>query len=342
MAEYAPFDLVTDPGRFGLDTTRVVTSLGEVVVRSSLRRTGTTARILLHGAAGSWTTWTPLLAAAEGRGHPLTDVVAIDLPGWGDSPFPATDRDPDVGAYAQAVAEVARVLGYTEWVVTGHSLGGFIALHLAATESRSTRGVVLVSPTTFSVMRAAAHPVAALRELPAFVGLATVMRVFARGGGAASALLRGLREIGLLRRVMAPLFARPRQVPAGVLAALADEIRPRAFTAATRVAAHYRPEQHWGLIRCAVTSLRGERDVFVRASDDVALRSLVEHAGTDSLECAGHFAHIEVPDAVLDAVEEILRPTSLRRVESGVEGAGRHIGERPDAPTAEPRLDAAG
>lgn len=284
-----------------------MTGVGEIVVRSSLRRTAGTAHLLLHGAAGSWSTWSPLLAAAAERGRPLPDVVAIDLPGWGDSPFPGSEYDPTVDAYARAAAEVARVLGYSEWTVVGHSLGGFIALHLAAIEPRATRSVVLVSPTTFSVMRAAAHPLAGLREIPAFVGLLTVMRVFAHGGGAASGLLRGLREIGLLRRVMAPLFARPRQVPPHVLSALADEIRPFSFCVASAGAARYRPEQHWPRIRCRVISLRGAHDVFVRASDDDALRSMVERADILVLDAAGHFAHIEVPDAVLDVVEEIMR-----------------------------------
>ncbi|WP_290807649.1 alpha/beta hydrolase [Herbiconiux sp.] len=335
---YAPFDLVPDPARFGLDTTRVATALGDVVVRSSLRRTGTAALIMLHGAAGSWTTWTPLLAAAELRGRPLTDMVAIDLPGWGDSPFPESGRDRGVDAYARAVAEVARVLGYAEWSVVGHSLGGFIALHLAAIEPRATRGVVLVSATTFSVMRAAAHPVAGVRRMPAFVGLLAVMRAFAPGRGAASAVLRGLREIGLLRRVMAPLFARPSRVPAGVLSALADEIRPRSFCAASEEAARYRPEQHWGRIRCRVTSLRGAHDVFVRPSDDDGLRALVTHTDLQALDTAGHFAHIEVPDAVLDAVEDVARPASKRRAgaEAGAEagagaGAGAEAGAEAEA-----------
>lgn len=307
---YAPFDLETDAARFGLDTTVVETSLGAVVVRSSLRRTGPVARILLHGAAGSWTTWTPMLADAQSQGRPLSDVVAVDLPGWGDSPFPRRGREPSVDAYARAVAEVARVLGYTEWIIVGHSLGGFIALHLAAQEPRAAHGVVLVSPTTFSVIGAAAHPFAGLRSLPAFVGLLTVMRVFARAGGAASALLRGLREIGLLRRVMAPLFARPRQVPTGVLSALATEIRPFAFCVAADQAARYRPEEHWGRIRCSVVSLRGARDVFVRASDDDGLRELVTQVRTTTLETAGHFAHIEAPDAVLDAIHDLERPAT--------------------------------
>ena len=40
------------------------------------------ATILLHGAAGSWTTWRPLIAAlAAEAGGPVPDLVVPDLPG---------------------------------------------------------------------------------------------------------------------------------------------------------------------------------------------------------------------------------------------------------------------
>ena len=38
--------------------------------------------VLVHGLGLSWRSWQPVLDALEGR-H---DVVAIDLPGFGDSP----------------------------------------------------------------------------------------------------------------------------------------------------------------------------------------------------------------------------------------------------------------
>src|SRR5690606_22704174 len=69
--------------------TRVVvpTTLGDVVahVDPNAAALSDTATLLLHGAAGSWTTWLPLIRASQEAGSPLQNVVALDLPGWGES-----------------------------------------------------------------------------------------------------------------------------------------------------------------------------------------------------------------------------------------------------------------
>ncbi|BDZ47438.1 hypothetical protein [Naasia aerilata] len=77
-----PAALIPDETLLGLRRVVVDTAAGPVVARAA-ERTGGPATILLHGAAGSWTTWTPLLAEAAGSGRALADVVLIDLPGWG-------------------------------------------------------------------------------------------------------------------------------------------------------------------------------------------------------------------------------------------------------------------
>jgi pimeloyl-ACP methyl ester carboxylesterase len=340
-AGYAPFPLVTDPARFGLETRTVVTPLGAVVVRSSRGREsgarGGTATVLLHGAAGSWTTWTPLLSAAVARGELLENLVLVDLPGWGDSPLPvragpagrrraregASTGCPSltVDAYARTVAEVLRRLGYWEWRVVGHSLGGFIALHLAAIESQATLSVGLVSPTTFSIADAAAHPWQRSTGLPAYVALLTVMRAFAPLGGAASVLLRGLRRVGLIRPLLAPLFARPAAVPPSVIGALADDVRPRAFAVASSEAGRYDLLGSWSRIRCPVHSVRGEHDVFVTADDDRMLAAAIPDAVTSVLPGVGHFGQIESPLAVLDLLADSLsaRVESTRAVSAHAE-----------------------
>ena len=70
-----PLPLRTDGGGLGLRRLVVPTWVGDVVVRAG-REAGGPATILLHGAAGSWTTWTPLIAASDLSGSPLTDVIA--------------------------------------------------------------------------------------------------------------------------------------------------------------------------------------------------------------------------------------------------------------------------
>jgi pimeloyl-ACP methyl ester carboxylesterase len=314
---YAPHPLCTDPGLVGLTSRRVITRLGPLEVRTSPARTGSTATVLLHGAAGSWTTWTPLLEAARARGTELHDLVLVDLPGWGGAPLPdrplRNGRDSrTIDAYARAVMDAVRALGYLEWNLVGHSLGGFIALHLASIEPVRTRSVGLVSPTTFSVIASTAHPLRRFATLPAYSSLLAVMTVFAPLGRAASVLLRGLDRLRLLRAVVSPLFAHPSLVPGSVIATLAAEVRPEAFVIASREAGVYDPSEHWGRITCPVRSVRGEHDVFVIADDDRMLAETMTRATVTVtvLPAAGHFGHIEAPDSVLDALADSFSPLS--------------------------------
>jgi pimeloyl-ACP methyl ester carboxylesterase len=169
-AEYCPFPITTDPRPFGLTTSTLALRSGQMVVRHGRRTGSDTATILLHGAAGSWSTWTPLLSA-ETRSFPLTDLVIPDLPGWGDSPLPFDEDSLTIESMAELVAEAARALGYRRWVVIGHSMGGFIALQLASAAARETTFVGLVSATTFSVVESARHPFTRFRVLPGYAML---------------------------------------------------------------------------------------------------------------------------------------------------------------------------
>ncbi|MDH2443131.1 alpha/beta hydrolase [Amnibacterium sp. CER49] len=280
-----------DPDALGLTREVVATPLGPVVVRTG-RRTGAVATVLLHGAAGSWTTWAPLLAADP----TIPDVVAPDLPGWGESAAPA--RPADVEAVSSAVAGVARALGYERWTVLGHSLGGFVALDLAAREPGATVAVGLVSPTGAAVVDAIRRPLRGGLRLPWFAGMLLAMRALAALPRSGRGLLRLLARLGLLRPLAAPLFADVARVDEAVIAALADEIRPVPFLLATRAAAAY-DLATWRRVRCPVRSVRGARDVFVGAGDGAALAALLPDGAELVLQGAGHFAAVERPDAVL-------------------------------------------
>lgn len=227
----APSALRADEASLGLRRVVVPTAAGAVTVRTG-RETGGPALVLLHGAAGSWTTWTPLLAAAERCGMPLTDVVAIDLPGWGDSPGPV----PTPGSMAAIVADVARALGYAQWHLLGHSLGGAVALDVAARFGAETLSVALVSPSGAGVRDAVRHPVRGGLRLPGFAGMLLAMRMLAAFGSGSLTLLRTLRATGVLRLLTRPLFRYPAGVDRSVTDALADEVRPASFVAAAAAA----------------------------------------------------------------------------------------------------------
>jgi pimeloyl-ACP methyl ester carboxylesterase len=290
---------VTDGAALGLRRVVVDSAVGPVVVRAG-RRSGTTATVLLHGAAGSWTTWTPLLQAAEDAGAGVQDVLAFDLPGWGES-APPLRRPMPVQAASAGVAEAVRALGYERWRVIGHSLGGFVALDLAAREPEATTAVGLVSATGAAVVDAVRRPVRGGARLPWFAGMLLAMRALAALPSHGRRLLRLLASLGLLAPLSTPLFAGRRRPDPSVVAALAVEIRPTAFLDAARAAARY-DVTAWAAIRCPVRSVRGARDVFVGRGDAAALAALVPDVSETVLETAGHFAAVEQPLAVLAAL----------------------------------------
>lgn len=293
--------LTPDARAFGLRRQVVMTSVGRVVVRAGAV-TGDTATILIHGAAGSWTTWTPLLDAAERAGHPLTNVVAIDLPGWGES---AARADlVSVAQMSDVVCEVAEALGYARWSVVGHSLGGLLALDIAARTPERTDAVLLISPSGPAMIEAIRHPVRGALTLPWFAGMLLAMRLLAGMGPAGSALVRALHRVGMLGGLSAPLFAEPAHVHHTVIDALAAEVRARAFVDAARAAAGY-DESIWAEITCPVRALRGERDVFVSDTDRAELARIIRDFDQSTVRAAGHFAAVEQPDVVLGALRAL-------------------------------------
>lgn len=97
------------------------------------------AMVLFHGAGGNRLIWDGVTEILSVAGVP---AVALDLPGHGDSPIPIT---PDVGGIVSAVTERLSGAGITRIAVVGHSLGGAVALTIAARKSIEVIGLGVVS-----------------------------------------------------------------------------------------------------------------------------------------------------------------------------------------------------
>lgn len=96
--------------------------------------------VLVHGFANSLQTFrllAPLLAE-----HFF--VITVDAPGFGLSSKPA-DRDYGNSSQARAIMDFASVLGLRRYVIGGHSMGGTLAVYVAAEDPRVS-GVVLMNP----------------------------------------------------------------------------------------------------------------------------------------------------------------------------------------------------
>src|SRR5215203_4078182 len=86
--------------------------------------------LLLHGLGGTWRSWAPVLDALAVE----REVIAVDLPGFGETPplpGPAT-----IDTLADAVTAFMAAQGLTGVDVVGSSMGARLVLELAR------RGVV--------------------------------------------------------------------------------------------------------------------------------------------------------------------------------------------------------
>ncbi len=96
--------------------------------------------VLVHGFTGSKENWLPLMRELS-RSH---RVIAVDLPGWGES-----DRlaGADYGPVAQAarLAAFIKALPQAPELVVGHSMGGQIVGLLAARHPEAAPRIVLMS-----------------------------------------------------------------------------------------------------------------------------------------------------------------------------------------------------
>jgi pimeloyl-ACP methyl ester carboxylesterase len=96
--------------------------------------------VLLHGLGSSRRAWDPIVPALAER----FDVIAIDLPGFGQSAPMTAGVEPTPGALAVVVAQFLDELGVDTAHLAGNSVGGWVALELA--HIRATASITLLSP----------------------------------------------------------------------------------------------------------------------------------------------------------------------------------------------------
>jgi pimeloyl-ACP methyl ester carboxylesterase len=116
--------------------------------------------VMLHGLGGSSLNWTDLMAAMGDR----LDAYAPDLNGFGASP-PPRDGDYTPAGHARGTAALIEHLGIGPVHLFGNSMGGAVALQLAARRPDLIRTMTLISPAlpTLRARRTNAHlPVIAI------------------------------------------------------------------------------------------------------------------------------------------------------------------------------------
>jgi 3-oxoadipate enol-lactonase len=238
--------------------------------------------LLVRPLGGSMTLWTPLLRALDAS----TRVVAFDPAGVGRSAsIPARTR---VDAMVDDAERVLDEVGVARAVVLGQSLGGFVAMRLAAIRPARVARLVLAST--------------ALR------GLSFSRPPVLRGLLSARCLLCRTREVEvcLLRHTLSPHFARTRPEAVREIEDMlrAEPVSRRTFLRQDLAASRYDGRADVRRIVCPVQLLTGAADGLLGTAAQYAL------AGSLGVPCTvirdvGHDLSLEAPDALAGAVAQV-------------------------------------
>lgn len=97
--------------------------------------------VLVHGIGMGRIVYQDVAPILATRGR----VIALDLPGFGDSPEPGSATT--IAQTAENLANFLRAEGLAPAILVGHSMGTQVVAELAATEPALVEGLVLIAPT---------------------------------------------------------------------------------------------------------------------------------------------------------------------------------------------------
>lgn len=226
--------------------------------------------LCLHSAGQSGVQWRAVLRELPGHGY---RAIVPDLPGHGRSDNAVTGPVADLRDYASWLAELLRRLDVERPLVVGCSIGGKIALELAADPDVAARGVVAMAAD------------------------ARNSRLSAR------ALRRGLEDAAAPSRsdrtylgTLACVGARVPAERAAAIAALHRREDPVVTTSDLIGWAEHDLRERLALIASPVRLVAGEDDFWIDAAEVAATAAGIPDCRHESLPGVGHYPMEEIDD----------------------------------------------
>jgi pimeloyl-ACP methyl ester carboxylesterase len=241
--------------------------------------------LLLHGTTSSRQVWAPMLPVLSAA----ADVIAVDLPGHGESP--AGSHSPP--GWARALVAFLDEEGIGRVKVAGHSSGGWAGLELAKLGRASH--VLALAPAGLWRNRS---PI--LTDL----ALSANWQLGRAAPRVAAALLR-VRAVRAL--ALRPISARPAEVPVETAVAAA---RVAATTDSFRE--HFRQTRRIRFtdgrdMSAAVRVIWGANDRIAPAGKSRNVEELPADTIVETWQGCGHMLMWDAPERTVDAIRALLR-----------------------------------
>jgi pimeloyl-ACP methyl ester carboxylesterase len=239
--------------------------------------------LFIHGLSGCWQNW------LENLPHFARDhrVIAMDLPGFGESEMPA--KTISISRYADTIDALLDVLEIDQPVrIVGNSMGGFIGAELAIRYPKRVERLVLVAAAGLSVENIRTQRTEGLRHRAENLAFFNIGWVASRSPMVARR--RRLRSALLLL-----VAAHPDRLPAPLTYELVKGSGKPGFPDALEALCRYPIRERLPEIECPTFIVWGDKDRLVPLKDASVFEELIDDARKVVYQDTGHLTMLERP-----------------------------------------------
>ena len=249
--------------------------------------------VFIHGLSGCWQNWLeqlPLFA----RDH---RVIAVDLPGFGQSEMPAEEIS--ISGYAAAIDELMEQLDIDCARIVGNSMGGFIGAELAIRHPERVERLVLVAAAGLSIETIRTERKSGLRHRAENIVFFSLGHIASRSHQVA---LRPRLRHALLMLVA----AYPQKLPGPLAAQQVLGSGKPGFSDALEAMCRYPLRDRLEKIACPTLILWGEKDRLVPVKDAAIFEKLIPDSRKIVYKDTGHVSMMERPERFNSDVKAFL------------------------------------
>lgn len=258
----------------------------------SVGEAGKPVLLLVHGIMGTWRNWIFNLLPFSDR----FQVIAVDLPGFGDSEMPAEELT--INGYVDTLKDFLGALGIDKVTLVGNSMGGQVGAVFSKRAPELLERVILVDPAGIST---------STKLLQRLVWLAPLAALLFKIGP-------GLQRLIAYNKRLAAFFTkivlwRPGKISGDLIMLLLKGIGKPGFAPALRTITHTTVAHVPGTFATETVIVWGYHDWLIGRGDAYRYAKLIPHATLEIMDDVGHIPMFETPERFNALLERHIAPT---------------------------------